>query len=143
MLFSAESTKKSEVDLTSAEAHVLTIADLHSIGKLPDGVITCDGGLLLKLAWESGIASKYPIKNRSVDEKRALSLSFFAKLHLNEEKHRQLLESSVLAIRLEFGRAFRREIEKRYLSIFQLSLNARRLTGKCEIVFTLYFFQMI
>ena len=122
---------------------MLTIADLHSIGKLPDDISTCDGGILLKLAWESGMASKYPIKNRSVDEKRALSLSFFAKLDMDEEKHRQLLESSVLAIRLKFGKAFQREIEKRYLSIFQLSSNARRLTGKCEIVFTLYFFQMI
>ena len=110
---------------------MINVAELLSVGQLPETIKGCvGGGDLLKLAWESGISSQCFSKNGSVDGKRDAALSFFGKLNLPEDNHRQLMQSSVTEIRFKIGKSFQREIDKSYLNIFQLSSNARRLTGK-------------
>ncbi len=115
--------------MTKTEDYVLNVAELLSIGKLPESISICDGEILRKLAWECTMSPKCLAKIRSLDEKKKLCLSSFATLNLTEDNHRQLLESSVLGIRLKLGKVFRQEIKKSCLSIFQMSSNARRLTG--------------
>ena len=114
--------------MTKTEDYVLNVAELHSIGKLPESISICDVEILCKLAWECTMSPKCLAKIRSLDEKKKLCLSFFATLNLTEDNHRQS-ESSVLVIRFKLGKVFQREIEKSYPSIFQMSSNARRLTG--------------
>ena len=81
------------------------------------------------------MSPKSLFKSKSLDEKRHSCLSFFTKLNTSEENHRQLLESSAFGIRLKLAKVFQREIEKSYLSIFQMSSNARRLTGMLYLIF--------
>lgn len=117
---------------------MINVAELLSVGQLPETIKSCVAGNLLKLAWESGMSSQCFSKNRSVDGKRDATLSFFRKLNLAEDNHRHLIQSSVSEIRFKIGKSFQREIDRSYLNIFQLSSNARRLTGKavkCQLSF--------
>ena len=139
----AESIKKAEIELTDTEDYVINVAELLSVGQLPETIKSCVGGDLLKLAWESGISAQCFSKNSSVGGKKDTVLSFFRKLNLTEDSHRQLMQSSVTEIRFKIGKSFQREIDKSYLNIFQLSSNARRLTGKKANCYLSLFTQVV
>ncbi|XP_065062189.1 uncharacterized protein LOC135689015 isoform X1 [Rhopilema esculentum] len=115
-------------DVTETEEYVLVLAELHVIGQVPDTVAIFDGPSLLRLNWEHRIFRQKLCRARSVYEKRAFALRCLRKFCLSEEDHRQIL----IQLRIKLGHFFQQEIERSYLSIFQMSTNARRLSDSSK-----------
>ena len=124
-----ESEKNSEEHFTEVENYTLGVAHLHAVGKLPCDIGNVEGAPLLSMIWEHGILGGSITPSKCIEEQRRITVKFFRELNLDHASHSQLLQATVKCIRAKVGRMLQQEIEKAYLSIFQLSANARCLSG--------------